>query len=117
VLREMMEIMISRCEYVDEFASVQEEIGRPAKAFLEKVERVYRLAAAAGELRSGLDALDAARDTWVFISGLIQLLLNSPGGADYYPEIPRLVAIHMALRKRPEVERSTADENSRLAYQ
>ena len=30
VVREVFEIMISRCEYVDEFAAVQEEVGRPA---------------------------------------------------------------------------------------
>jgi TetR/AcrR family acrAB operon transcriptional repressor len=39
VVREVFEIMISRCEYVDEFASVQDEVGRPAYEFLEKIER------------------------------------------------------------------------------
>ena len=36
VVRKVFEIMISR-EYVDEFASVQEEVGRPAQTFRGKV--------------------------------------------------------------------------------
>ncbi|MDR2837967.1 MAG: TetR family transcriptional regulator, partial [Azonexus sp.] len=37
-VREVFEIMILRCEYVDEFAGVQEEVKKPAYVFLEKIE-------------------------------------------------------------------------------
>jgi TetR/AcrR family acrAB operon transcriptional repressor len=68
--------MISRCEYVDEFAGVQEEAGRPARDFLEKIERIYRRAADKGMLREGLGPQEAARDTWAFTSGILHLLLG-----------------------------------------
>src|SRR6185369_14233027 len=70
IVREVFEIMISRCEYVDEFAAVQQEVGRPATDFLAKIETVYRQAADKGTLRAGIDPQAAARDTWAFTSGL-----------------------------------------------
>lgn len=100
VVREVFEIMISRCEYVDEFASVQEEATRPAREFLEKIERIYQRAADQGMLRAGLDPVDSARDTWAFTSGMLHLLLECQlhGGLDQ--EIPRMISTHMALRRR-----------------
>lgn len=98
--RETFEIMISRCEYVEEFASVQEEVGRPALEFLEKIERMYRLAAEKGYLRDGLDPDAVARDTWAFTSGLLHLTLGCRKNTGLEREIPQMIAAHMALRRR-----------------
>ena len=100
VVREVFEIMISRCEYVDEFASVQEEAGRPAYEFLEKMERIYRKAADTGMLRQGLDPAAVARDTWAFTSGLLHLMLGCHKGSDLDKRIPEMIAMHIALRRR-----------------
>jgi len=100
VVREVFEIMISRCEYVDEFASVQEEVGRPAFEFLEKMERIYRRAADKGMLRDGLDPVILARDTWAFTSGLLHLMLGCQKGSDLDQQIPAMIAAHMALRRK-----------------
>lgn len=100
VVREVFEIMISRCEYVDEFASVQEEAGRPAYEFLEKMERMYRKAADKGTLRPGLDPESTARDTWAFTSGLLHLMLGCQKGSDLDKRIPAMITTHMALRRR-----------------
>lgn len=97
--REVFEIMISRCEYVDEFASVEQEVGRPAQEFLEKIERMYRLAAEKGYLRAGLTPDAAARDTWAFTSGLLHLTLGCRKGSGMEKEIPEMIAAHMALRR------------------
>jgi len=99
VVREVFEIMISRCEYVDEFAAVQEEVGRPAYDFLAKIERVYRAAAEKGTLRAGIDPMAAARDTWAFTSGVLHLLLGCQQGSDLYLQVPAMVTGHMALRR------------------
>lgn len=99
VVREVFEIMISRCEYVDEFASVQEEVGRPALSFLEKIERMYRLAAEKGYLRSGIRPEDAARDTWAFTSGILNLLLGCQRDTGLEQQIPGMIRVHMALRR------------------
>jgi len=99
VVREVFEIMISRCEYVDEFAAVQEEAGRPAYEFLEKMERFYRKAADKGKLREGLDPEATARDTWAFTSGLLHLMLGCQKGSDLDKRIPAMITMHMALRR------------------
>ena len=100
VVREVFDIMISRCEYVDEFASVQEEVGRPAQEFLRKIEGVYQRAADKGMLRAGLDPLECARDTWAFTSGMLHLLLGCQMNQGLDQEIPRMISTHMALRRR-----------------
>jgi TetR/AcrR family acrAB operon transcriptional repressor len=101
VVREVFEIMISRCEYVDEFASVQEGIGRPALTFLEKIERVYQNAANKNMLRQGLDPQVMARDTWAFTSGLLHLLLScQKGDVAFARQVPQMIVSHMALRRR-----------------
>lgn len=99
VVRETFEIMISRCEYVDEFASVQEEAGRPALTFLAKIERMYRLAAEKGTLRSCISPEDAARDTWAFTSGLLHLSLGCQRETGLEAQIPGMIRRHMALRR------------------
>ena len=97
--REVFEIMISRCEYVDEFASVEQEVGRPALEFLQKIERMYRLAAEKGYLRAGIAPEAAARDTWAFTSGLLHLMLGCRKGTGLEQEIPGMIAAHMAMRR------------------
>lgn len=99
VVREVFEIMISRCEYVDEFASIQEEVGRPALNFLEKMDRLYRQAFDKGYLRSGISPEDAARDTWAFTSGLIHLIFGHQRRSGLEQKIPGMVSAHMALRR------------------
>lgn len=100
VVREVFEIMISRCEYVDEFASIQDEVGRPAFVFLEKIERMYRRAGDGGHLRPGLDPVATARDTWAFTSGLLHLMLGCQKGSELDQQIPAMIAAHMALRRK-----------------
>ncbi len=100
VVREVFEIMISRCEYVDEFASVQEEVGRPAYVFLEKMERIYRRAADKGYLRQGLDPVATARDTWAFTSGLLHLMLGCQNASGLDRQIPEMIGTHMAMRRK-----------------
>ena len=100
VVREVFEIMILRCEYVDEFASVQEEIGRPAQEFLRKIESVYQRAADKGKLRQGLDPLDMAQDTWAFTSGILHLMLGCQINRGLDQQVPQMISTHMALRRK-----------------
>lgn len=99
-VRQVFEILIARCEYVDEFSSVQEEVGRPALQFLEKIERLYRLAAEKGCLHPGIQPDEAARDTWAFTSGLLHLTLGCRRGTGLEAQIPAMVRTHMALRRK-----------------
>lgn len=100
VVREVFEIMILRCEYVDEFASVQEEVSRPAQEFLRKIESVYLRAADKGMLREGLDPLEMARDTWAFTSGILHLMLGCQINRGLDQQVPQMISTHMALRRK-----------------
>ncbi|MBS1190865.1 MAG: transcriptional regulator, TetR family [Rhodocyclaceae bacterium] len=99
ILRQVFEIMVLRCEYVDEFAPVLAEVNRPAVEFLAKVETAYRRAAAKGFLRHGLTPTAAARDTWAFTTGLLHLLLESEFRNELREQISEMIAAHMALRR------------------
>ncbi len=100
VLRQVFEIMILRCEYVADFARVQEEVSRPALAFLQKIITRYRDAAARGTLRENLAPDAAAEDTWAFTSGLLHLLLGGQLAGAAAERIPSMIRAHMALRRQ-----------------
>lgn len=101
-LWKMFETMVLRCEYVKEFATVRQEVNRPAREFLAKVQAVYRRAAEGGGLRAGLDPELMALDTWVFVSGLLHQLLLVSNDDILRPRIPQMIAAHIALRRRSE---------------
>lgn len=99
VLREVFDICISRCEYVDEFSSVEVEVGRPALDFLQKIEQMYHRAAEKGLLRPGIHPHAAARDTWAFTSGMLHLMFGCQRGQGLESQIPAMIKSHMALRR------------------
>lgn len=98
-VREVFEIMHSRCEYVDEFAVVQLELGQPVQAFLEKMERLYQLAFEMKKLNIGIEPQAAARDTWAFTHGLLSLVLGLRKGTGLEQQVPAMIADHMAMRR------------------
>ena len=97
--REVFEIMIIRCEYVDEFAPVQVEVNKPAMDFLDKVEIAYRRAQERGVLRAGLEPHAIALDTWAFACGLFHHLLAGCPKVDWRQQVPDMIAAHIALRR------------------
>lgn len=99
-VRQIFEIMASRCEYVDEFATVQAEVNKPAMDFLIKVEVAYRRAQKQGALRPGLEPRTIALDTWAFACGLFHHLLVSCPDEAWRRQIPEMITTHIALRRR-----------------
>ena len=98
-VRQIFEIMASRCEYVDEFTSVQAEVNKPAMDFLIKVEVAYRRARERGVLRPGLEPQTVALDTWAFACGLFHHLLAGCPDEAWRRQIPEMIAAHIALRR------------------
>ncbi|CAK0751538.1 TetR/AcrR family transcriptional regulator acrAB operon repressor [Gammaproteobacteria bacterium] len=99
VVQQMFEIMFLRCEYVDDFAAVLEEINKPGFDFLRNVEIAYRRAETKGTLRSGLDPHAMALDSWSFVRGMFQHLLASQGKDGWSERIPTMIRVHIALRR------------------
>ncbi|UCV17756.1 TetR family transcriptional regulator [Ferribacterium limneticum] len=98
-VRAVFEIMMSRCEYVDEFACVQEELDRPALNFLAKIEQIYQLALEKKTLHPRISPHDAARDTWVFTVGLLNLVLVPRRNIDIASDLAHMIESHMELKR------------------
>lgn len=109
-MREVFEIMITRCEYVDEFAEVAQEVARPTLEFFGKIEAMYQRARDENYLRRGIDPLAAARDTWAFTSGLLHLSLGTARGANITAELAQeMITAHIALFRCCPVDQACAE--------
>lgn len=98
-VRQVMEIMVLRCESVEEFSEVREEAQRPAQEFRDNLEKVYEKARAGGYLRAELEPALLALDTWAFTSGLLHGLLSCGFEKQLKSKIGPMIAAHMALRR------------------
>lgn len=98
-VRQVFEIMTLRCEYVDEFAQVLQEVNKPCMDFLAKLIRCYQRAADKGFLRSGLDPEGAAYDTLSFTAGLFNNWLSSQPGDLLRLKVPDMIRQHLLLRR------------------
>jgi TetR/AcrR family acrAB operon transcriptional repressor len=102
-LRQVFEIMMWRCEYVDEFASVLFVVVRPRHDFLSILKTAYGRAAARGFLRQNLDTEAMAYDTLSFTLGLIHNWLIALGaGCHHCSQVHESIRSHIALRRRDE---------------
>lgn len=98
-VRELFEIMALRCEYVGEFEPVRREVNSPCIEFLEKLKAVYQRAAERQLLKTGLDPIALAYDTWAFVTGLFNQMLLQCNCDPLRERIPAMVAAHIALRR------------------
>lgn len=100
LMRQSYEIMILKCEYVDEFAHVLERMLDHCNDICTKLTRAYRQAAEKGLLRPGLDPEMAARDTYVFVGGLLKTWLADSSGQVIRSHTAELIRNHVALRRK-----------------
>lgn len=98
-VREIYEIMLLRCEYVDEFESVRIEINKPCLGFLDKLRAAYERAQTLGTLRAGLSVDALALDSVSFTSGLFHNWLSSQPGEELRERVPEMIRAHIALRR------------------
>lgn len=98
-LRQVMEILVLRCENVEEFSEVRVEAERPAQEFRDNLEKVYAKAKTGGYLRPDLEPALLALDTWAFTSGLLHGLLSCGFEQQLKSQIGPMIAAHMALRR------------------
>jgi TetR/AcrR family acrAB operon transcriptional repressor len=109
-LRQTFEIMMWRCEYVDEFASVLFEVVRPRGDFLSILKTVYERAADRGFLRPNLDPEAMAYDTLSFTTGLIHNWLIALGAGRHCSQVRESISNHVALRRRDGTSSETRRE-------
>ncbi len=98
--RETFEIILLRCEYVEEFNEVLQIITEPCTDILTSFIRIYRDAAAKGALKPDLDPELMALDTLAFARGTLRAILSGQQHDTYRMAITPLIDAHIALRQR-----------------
>jgi TetR/AcrR family acrAB operon transcriptional repressor len=98
--RQTYEIMIIKCEYVDDFAPVLQQILTTCSSITEKMRLVYERAKIKGNLRDSHDPAQLAMDTHLFFSGLLHMWVKDIEGTQFRQQATELIKSHMQLRRK-----------------
>lgn len=99
-MREIYEIMMIKCEYVDEFATVLHQIMSNCSCIIEKLEAAYERAKAQDLLATSLSARALAMDTNLFFGGLLHMWVKDADGSRFRFQAIDLIKSHMNLRRK-----------------
>jgi TetR/AcrR family acrAB operon transcriptional repressor len=98
--RQTYEIMMTKCEYVEEFAIVLQQMLSNCSIINEKVRQVYEHAKALGQLHPSHDPTQLAIDTHLFFIGLLNMWVKDTEGNRFRDQATELIKAHMNLRRR-----------------
>jgi TetR/AcrR family acrAB operon transcriptional repressor len=98
IARTTFEIVVLKCEYVDEFASLESRVIKTGCAFIEKTTRAYADAQKKGLLRQDIDPAQCALESYTFMKGMIQLWLSDVDGTIIRGKALPLIKAHIAMR-------------------
>ena len=98
--RQIYEIMMIKCEYVDEFATVLQQILSNCSGIAGKLQLVYERAKAQGQLHSSHDSTQLTMDTHLFFIGLLHMWVKDTEGNQFRHQAIELIKTHMRLRRR-----------------
>ena len=98
--RQIYEIMMIKCEYVDEFGRVLQQILVNCSAIAQKLQLVYERAQAQDQLHASHEPAQLAIDTHLFFIGLLHMWVKDTDGDQFRERAIELVKSHMKLRRR-----------------
>lgn len=98
--RQTYEIMMIKCEYVDEFAPVLQQMLTNCSGIAEKIELVYERAKNKGQLHGTHTPQQLAMDTHVFFIGLLHMWVKDIDGTRFRHQANELIKHHMSLRTK-----------------
>lgn len=93
-------VMMSKCEYVDEFAVVLQEILNNCSDIQAKYERIYTLAQQQNIVTATLSPTELAIDTHLFFGGLLHMWVKDTEGKRFREQANTLISTHIKLRRR-----------------
>jgi len=99
-MREIYEIMMIKCEYVDEFATVLHQILNNCSDLIEKIEQAYGRAKQQDLLATTLSPRALALDTHLFFGGLLHMWIKDADGTHFRNQALDLIKSHVALRRK-----------------
>ena len=99
-MRQIYEIIMIKCEYVDEFATVLQQTLNNCSSITEKIQASYERAQAQGILITALQPRDLALDTHLFFSGLLHMWVKDSDGTRFRFQASELIKMHIQLRRK-----------------
>jgi TetR/AcrR family transcriptional regulator, acrAB operon repressor len=97
--RQTYEVMMSKCEYVDEFAEVLQDMLNNCSGVVEKFEHAYANAQKLNLVQSHVTAKELAMDTHLFFSGLFNMWVKDADGSLFRSRAQTLIQTHIKLRR------------------
>lgn len=98
--RQTYEVMMSKCEYVDEFAEVLKSILSNCSGLVYKMELAYAKAQQLNQVSQHVSAAELAMDTHLFFSGLLHMWVKDHAGLLFRNRALELIDTHIRLRKK-----------------
>lgn len=98
--RQTYEILMTKCEYVDEFAVVLQQILNNCSDIVENLEKVYQEAHDQSLINPAHSPAQLAMDTHLFFSGLIHMWVKDTDGVRFRNQAEDLIKSHIDLRKK-----------------
>jgi TetR/AcrR family acrAB operon transcriptional repressor len=99
-MRQTYEIMMIKCEYVDEFATVLQQILNNCSNITEKIQLAYERAEAQQLLIGKNSPRALAVDTHLFFSGLLHMWVKDFDGSRFRFQATDLIKSHINLRRK-----------------
>lgn len=100
IMRDTYEIMMTKCEYVDDFASVLDEILNNCNDITQKFQQAYDRAHQKGLLAEHLSPTALALDTHLFFGGLLHMWVKDNSGKLFRHQAEELIKNHIKLRRK-----------------
>lgn len=99
-MRQIYEIMMIKCEYVDEFATVLQQILNNCSNITEKIQLAYERAKSQDLLAGSHTPLALALDTHLFFGGLLHMWIKDKDGSRFRFQATELIKSHINLRRK-----------------
>ncbi len=99
-MRETYEIIMIKCEYVDEFATVLHQMLHNCSCIVDKLEAAYERAQTQDLLATSLSPRALAMDTHLFFGGLLHMWIKDADGTRFRYQAIELIKSHMNLRRK-----------------
>lgn len=99
-MRETYEIIMIKCEYVDEFATVLHQMLHNCACIVDKLEAAYDRARSLDLLGTALTPRALALDTHLFFGGLLHMWIKDADGSRFRHQAIELIRSHMNLRRK-----------------
>ena len=98
--RQIFEIMMVKCEYVEELTTVLEQTLCNCERITKKIEQLYERAKTKDQLKPTDSPAILAMDTHLFFSGLIHLWVKDLDHKHYRDQATELIVNHINLRRK-----------------